>query len=50
VERRRWTKGIGGSAEFALVLVAFALLLIWKAPPWLAVLVTAAGGAALFAR
>jgi chromate transporter len=45
-----WTKGIGGSADFALALVAFALLVIWKAPPWLAVLVSAAGGAALFAR
>jgi chromate transporter len=44
-----WTKGIGGSADFALALVAFALLVIWKAPPWLAVLVSAAGGAALFA-
>ena len=45
-----WTKGIGGSADFALALVAFALLVIWKAPSWLAVLVSAAGGAALFAR
>jgi chromate transporter len=45
-----WTKGIGGPADFALALVAFALLVIWKAPPWLAVLVSAAGGAALFAR
>jgi chromate transporter len=45
-----WTKGIGGSADFALALVTFALLVIWKAPPWLAVLVSAAGGAALFAR
>jgi chromate transporter len=42
-----WSKGIGGSADFALALVAFALLAVWKAPPWLAVLVSAAGGAAL---
>ena len=45
-----WTKGIGGPADFALALVAFALLVIWKAPPWLVVLVSAAGGAAVFRR
>jgi chromate transporter len=45
-----WTKGIGGPADFALALVAFALLVIWKAPPWLAVLVSAAGGAAVLGR
>ena len=45
-----WTKAIGGPADFALALIAFALLVIWKAPPWLAVLVSAAGGAALFGR
>ncbi len=45
-----WTKGVGGPADFALALVAFALLVIWKAPPWLVVLVSAAGGAAVFGR
>lgn len=45
-----WTKAIGGPADFALALIAFALLVIWKAPPWLAVLVSAAGGAALLGR
>ena len=45
-----WVAGIGGPAEFALALTAFALLVIWKAPSWLAVLVSAAGGAALFGR
>ena len=45
-----WTKGIGGPADFALALVAFALLVIWKAPSWLVVLVSAAGGAAVFGR
>jgi chromate transporter len=45
-----WTKGIGGPADFALALVAFALLVIWKAPPWLVVLISAAGGAAVFGR
>jgi chromate transporter len=42
-----WSKGIGGPADFALALVAFTLLMVWKAPPWVAVLVSAAGGAAL---
>ena len=45
-----WTKGIGGPADFALALVAFALLVIWKAPSWGVVLVSATGGAALFGR
>ncbi|HSE03431.1 MAG TPA: chromate efflux transporter [Methylomirabilota bacterium] len=45
-----WTKGIGGPADFALALVAWALLMVWQAPSWVAVLVSAAGGAALFGR
>jgi chromate transporter len=45
-----WTKGIGGPADFALALVAFALLVIWKAPSWGVVLVSAAGGVAVFGR
>lgn len=45
-----WTKGIGGPADFALALAAFALLVIWKAPPWLVVLLSAGGGAAVFGR
>ena len=45
-----WVTGIGGPADFALALTAFALLVIWKAPSWLAVLVSVAGGAALFGR
>ena len=45
-----WTKAIGRPADFALALIAFALLVIWKAPPWLVVLVSAAGGAAVFGR
>ncbi|HEY7869305.1 MAG TPA: chromate efflux transporter [Methylomirabilota bacterium] len=43
-----WTKGINGPGDFALALVAFTLLMIWKVPPWAAVLVSAAGGAALW--
>jgi chromate transporter len=38
-----WTGAIHGPTDFALALVAFALLMIWGAPPWLAVVVTAAG-------
>lgn len=45
-----WTKGIGGPADFGLALASFALLVIWKAPSWLVVLVSAAGGAAAFGR
>jgi chromate transporter len=39
-----WTGGIGGRADFALALVAFGLLVVWKAPPWVVVLLSAAGG------
>jgi len=45
-----WTKGIGGPTDFALALVAFVLLAIWKAPSWLVVLATALGGAVVFGR
>jgi len=42
-----WTSAIRGPAEFGLALAAFALLAFWRAPPWLVVVLTAAGGAAL---
>ena len=48
-----WTRGILAPADFALALAAFALLALWKWPPWLVVALTAAGGwglAALSAR
>lgn len=38
---------ITGPAAFALALVCFVLLTVWKAPSWVAVLVAAMGGAAL---
>ena len=42
--------GIGGSTgAFALALVCFALLVVWKLPPWVAVLAGAAGGVLLAA-
>ena len=39
-----WTSGILKPADFALGLAAFALLVFWKAPPWLVVIVTALAG------
>ena len=44
-----WTSAVGGAADFALALVAFGLLHLWKAPPWLVVALCAAAGAALTA-
>jgi chromate transporter len=42
-----WTSAIRGGADFGLALAAFALLMFWKAPPWLVVLAAALGGWAL---
>jgi len=42
-----WTSTIAGPRDFALALTAFLLLVVWKAPPWLVVVLCAAGGAAL---
>ncbi|MFY0760385.1 chromate efflux transporter [Metabacillus dongyingensis] len=39
-----WTSAIKTSSDFALALIAFALLVYWKLPPWLVVLAGAAGG------
>ena len=39
-----WTSGILSAPDFALALVAFALLVFWKVPPWLVVILAAAGG------
>jgi chromate transporter len=39
-----WTSAITGHADFALALVAFGLLVVWKVSPWLVVLVSALGG------
>jgi chromate transporter len=43
------TSGILSAKDFVLVLVAFGLLSLWKIPPWLVVVVTALGSAALAA-
>src|SRR5262249_28588429 len=42
-----WTAAIQTPADFALALLAFGLLALWRVPPWLVVAVAAAGGAAL---
>ncbi len=42
-----WTSAILTPADFCLALAAFGLLMFWKAPPWLVVVLTALGGALL---
>ncbi len=44
-----WTSAVLGPHDFALALVGFVLLAVWKVPPWLVVVLTAAGGVALAA-
>ncbi|MDP9373552.1 MAG: chromate efflux transporter [Chloroflexota bacterium] len=44
-----WTSAIAGPADFGLALAALGLLMLWRLPPWLVVLLTALGGAALAA-
>jgi chromate transporter len=39
-----FTSAITSPGAFALALVCFALLMVWKAPPWLVVVVAALGG------
>jgi len=42
-----WTSAIFSPRDFALALVGFVLLTVWKAPPWVVVLLVAMGGIAL---
>ncbi|WVT77780.1 chromate efflux transporter (plasmid) [Sinorhizobium chiapasense] len=42
-----WTSAVLNPYDFALALTAFILLVVWKAPPWIVVVVTAIGGASL---
>jgi chromate transporter len=42
-----WTSAIQGPADFALAAAGFLLLFMWKVPPWLVVLMSALGGAAI---
>ena len=39
-----WTSAVFTPADFALALLAFAALMVWKLPPWLVVLGCGAGG------
>jgi chromate transporter len=39
-----WTSAIHSTADFGLGLIAFGLLMFWKCPPWLVVVLTAVGG------
>jgi len=46
-----WTNAIRSAADFGLALAGFVLLMFWKLPAWLVVVLTAAGGVAIrFAR
>ena len=42
-----WTSAILSAPDFGLALAAFTLLVFWKTPPWLVVILTACGGWAL---
>ena len=44
-----WTSAILSASDFGLGLAAFTLLVFWKTPPWLVVVLTALGGWALHA-
>jgi chromate transporter len=44
-----WTAGITGPYDFALAVAAFLLLFMWQVPPWLVVVLSALGGAAIHA-
>ena len=44
-----WQSAIASPRDFALAVTAFLLLTAWKMPPWLVVVLCAAGGAALAA-
>jgi chromate transporter len=44
-----WSSAIKGPTDFGLALVAFGLLMFWQLSPWLVVLLTALGGAAIAA-
>ncbi|HYS18313.1 MAG TPA: chromate efflux transporter [Candidatus Binatia bacterium] len=39
-----WTSAVTSHADFGLALVAFGLLMFWRLPPWLVVMIAAAGG------
>ncbi len=44
-----WTAGVTSAGDFALAIGAFLLLFMWQTPPWLVVIASALGGAAIAA-
>ena len=42
-----WTSAIVSPSDFALAMAGFLLLFMWKVPPWLVVVLSALGGAAI---
>lgn len=42
-----WTSAIESASDFGLAMVALGLLMLWKWPPWLVVVLTAGGSSAL---
>ncbi|HKX10480.1 MAG TPA: chromate efflux transporter [Stellaceae bacterium] len=42
-----WTSSVHAPRDFAIALVGFVLLIVWRAPPLIVVIVSAAGGIAL---
>lgn len=42
-----WTSSVLSTGDFALALTAFVLLTVWKVPPWIIVVLMAAGAVAL---
>lgn len=42
-----WTSAVYAPADFALALLGFVLLAVWRTPPWIIVLLSAAGGVVL---
>jgi chromate transporter len=42
-----WSSAIKGPADFSLALIGFGLLMFWRLPPWLVVVISALGGAVI---
>ena len=42
-----WTSSVNAPGDFAIALVGFVLLTVWRAPPLLVVLISAIGGIGL---
>ena len=42
-----WMSSVNAPGDFAIALVGFVLLTVWRAPPFLVVIISALGGVAL---